>query len=158
MGVYTPQLQLTYEPCERKYTWVNLTASNSPPSRYGANSITVDGVIYVYGGYSQRLLTDLWAYVVSENAWKQLTPVTYPTPTFTGSSMLLSPWKVLIYGGDSFDSNLYIYNPILKQYVKVETTGVNGFPKPHLHRDLTASSPEGMIFPSNSAPTPRASS
>jgi hypothetical protein len=71
---------MKYEPCDREYTWNNIgaTAVGGPPAvRYDASAVSINGVIYIFGGTSIRRYSDLWAYVVSENAWKSLTPVSH---------------------------------------------------------------------------------
>lgn len=70
------QLSFSYSPCTSTYTWAKVNPTNGGPStRYGSTSVALNNVIYVFGGFSNQRLTDLWAYFINQNSWKQLTPV-----------------------------------------------------------------------------------
>lgn len=92
-------------------TWERIT--NTPTARTGASSHTVNGKIYVIGGYNDNFLTKNEEYELSSGEWSEKTDI--PTARAYSSSIIYNN-KIYIFGGINFSPNAvsnlaYKYNP-----------------------------------------------
>ena len=102
------KLKLTLRPCEWAYTWKNLTSSTvgpRPAARYGHATVVIGRSMYMFGGHAAGRFQDLHRldYGNSSDAyrWLRLDTPNYPPPRAYGRSMLVTPWRLLAYGGYS---------------------------------------------------------
>ncbi len=120
--------------CLMRYQWIPVITANTtpsasslvlPPARYGANILTYNHSIFVFGGKNQHNqdLHDLYRYDLEKggvgqtgHSWVKLTPVQFYENPLTssnaiGSNFLLTSYGLLRYGGYYRQSYLKKMNP-----------------------------------------------
>ena len=135
-------IEYSVEPCNRNYSWTEITPSNPtselPAKRYQANMVVYESSIFVFGGRGDgdKILTDLYRYDTSSNTWTTLTPVSFDIPfgsaSMVGMNLALTKWGLLRFGGyvrlpslvgnrmNTYVNDVFIMDPISLRWKLVE--------------------------------------
>lgn len=79
-----------------------LSVPSSFQPRYGHTAIAINDSIFIYGGFAQRRLNDLWRFDCLTNSWTSLTTAPEALrnhPAIQREQAVLGPWGLLKYGG-----------------------------------------------------------
>ena len=142
--------------CEPEVRWRKLPSG--PPPRHSHSTAVVDGAMFVYGGYQDGFLEDMWRYDFGNDGgeWTELNAVSYRPSRIHGASVLMTPWGILSWGGydasrSSFDRKIQLYDAVEKTTRFLTATGQGSMPTLPRHRAMNI--PDAAM--SGNAPPPR---
>ena len=127
-------VNFTLSPCQRAYTWDNLTSVPSvhvsaPTPRYHSRVIAYGSSLFVYGGIGplDAPLYDLHRFDTTQLRWTMLSPAGFnqalDTYSAVGASYVLSSWGLLRFGGYTrqyfpsdapagYTNDVFVMNPV----------------------------------------------
>jgi len=89
--------------CTPRVKWERiLSVPSSFQPRYGHTAIAINDSIFIYGGFAQHRLNDLWRFDYLTNSWTSLTAAPEALrnhPAIQRQQAVLGPWGLLNYGG-----------------------------------------------------------
>lgn len=118
-------------------TWRRLSVAASGPSAREDHTWTVAGdgsTAYLYGGRrGTTVLSDLWAYDLTADAWRELRPpAPRPAARFGHNAAWVSGIGLVVFAGQAgqaFFNDLWAYDPLTNRWRRLPATGAVPVPR-----------------------------
>jgi hypothetical protein len=174
------QLRLTLRPCEQRHVWTRVDETYGgapspqwPTRRFGHVAAVVGDDVFVWGGSSLHMLTDMWRLAMdadpSAMRWTPLRPSPglgqdnyygFAAPQAHGGALMQSPFRFLGFGGlrepehpdgaGAYGESLTQYDPMSRAWAELPTTANEAAPlrrhRVNLERE-SWSNPRGLGRP-----------
>lgn len=116
------------------------TVTGGPPAHYGHSMVKIGNMVYVYGGVSNNILSDLWQYDESTAAWTELTPSNPPLGRKFHAAAAFNG-KMYIFAGETettgINSEIWEYDPQTNSWQQMNS-GVSQVPSMRVHHRATS--------------------
>ncbi|MEQ8221178.1 MAG: kelch repeat-containing protein [Candidatus Eremiobacterota bacterium] len=128
----TPTVTPTATPTGGISAWSELSPATSPSERYGHTMVSINGTVYMFGGYDNVTLppsvyNDLWQWSSGSNQFSQILPTTAPPSVRYNHTAVVYQGKMYIYGGMgeflTIYSDLWMYDPLLNSWQEITPSG-----------------------------------
>jgi len=134
-----------YEPGKNNWTLYNssnVAGGLVPPIRIGASVVYFAGKLYVYGGWCEVVLGDLWEFTPNPAVWRNITTVGSPS-LYYSSAVVSSNGTMYVFGGAYgpnsrlLSNNLYAYDIAAKNWSQIAYGARGQVPSPRGQASIT---------------------
>jgi N-acetylneuraminic acid mutarotase len=118
-----------YDPASN--TWTDLHPAGDAPSARDSHALVYDpdtALIYLFGGFTEQVVGDMWAYDPAANTWTELRPAGEMPAARDRHRMVYDPVRrqVLLFGGwldDYCVDDTWAYDPAANAWVELDPNG-----------------------------------
>ena len=135
-------------------TWSDLTynaiGTRPSPPRYGSGLASANNKLFVFGGWSDYALNDLYMLDPLTNTWSDLTHIatgTRPSPRYNhGFASAIN--KLFIFGGDSYGrvNDLFVLDPSTNTWSDLTYSAIGTRPSPRFVHGFASANNKLFVF------------